>query len=223
MFNGRPHGSVELPIPSTPPFDFSRTHLATVADVFPEPPPTDTRTPLQKLMEARFELLHHGTPETTAAADALLVEITDLESRIARFLADCHDGRRARLEQRRAELWEQCRLLEDGKRAAGNEVAQLNAALNARATELTAARQKAADTDIKPFATQFPNSQEMATWQITRSAARAELARAQQRHSELQTELSAAHLVHAEAARMLAAKVEELRAADAELLDCKKT
>jgi chromosome segregation ATPase len=216
-------GQIQFPIPeATPPFDFSETNLVSLKDVFPDSKPADHRTLGERLMACRFELAKEGKPETIAKVEALLFEFADLEQRVNKFLTEQHDAQLSRLEAKRADLWAECRKLEDTNRAARNEVAALNNRLNARASDLSAARQKAAEANNAHFKSQFPNASEVAIWQAKRAGARTELATVEQQHQELQRELAAARAAHTEAAREFADRVEALRAVDTELIEYRK-
>src|SRR5580704_577735 len=91
----------QFPVPrAAPNIDFN--NVVSVRDVFPEPPPKDTRTLTQKLMELRVELISHGTPEIIAKTDALLFECADVEQKINGFLAEQRQEKLKRLEAARA-------------------------------------------------------------------------------------------------------------------------
>ncbi len=216
-------GEIRLPtLVATPRFDFSETNLVSLKDVFPDEKPTDHRTLGERLMACRFELAKEGKPETIAKVEALLFEFADLEQRVNTFLTEQHDAQLSRLDAKRAALWAECRKLEDANRAARTDVSSLNNQLNARSSELSAARQKASDANNPDFDSQFPNAAELAEWQAKRATARAELAKVDAQHRELQRELAAARVAHSEAAREFAERVEALRAVDTELIEHRK-
>jgi hypothetical protein len=171
-----------------------------------------------RLMAAQFEMHNAGaTAEQIAQAVALIVEYGALEKRVEEFLFSQRAAHLTRLESQRADLWKQCRKLEDEQRACGVEKAQAGGRLNAHAQLLNEARSKAAGAFVRPFATQFPSAAETANWIEIKNAAKVELSTHEQRHQDLQRELRVAEAARHTANEKLQEAVEGLRAADDEL------
>ncbi len=215
--------ALRLPVPNAPNFDFSRTNVVSAADVFPPAKVKDTRTPLEKLMDARVQMIHReASAEELKRCEALMVRVANLEEEIEGFLDQQAREHLARLEAKRADLWAECRKIEDVIGAHIAEVGRVNSAANDRARVVADQRAKVHQATPPPFATNFPNQAETEAWNGRLAAARSGLAQAIEEQNEINLALSAVRALHAEAARELAAKVEELRAADSELIDFQK-
>jgi hypothetical protein len=213
----------QLPIPVALP-DFSRTHAPSVSEIFPEPKPVDVRSFGQKLMEIRSRMLNDGaSAEEVAHCEKLLFTYSTLEQEIIAFLASARQAHLERLEAKRGELWAACRRLEDSALAASNEVAALQNSLNNQAHVVSEWRAKVQEAAAPPFATRFPNQAEVQTWNGRLEGARAELAKAIGGQQKTDSTLRAARIEHEEIARSLARKVDELRAADSELIGYRQT
>ena len=106
--------SPELPAALMP--DFIRTNVVDARDLFPrEGPAPRTLSLSEKLLDARFQLLHDPAtaPETVSHCDEMIARYCALEEQVNQFLAATHQQHVATLERRRAELWSECRRRED--------------------------------------------------------------------------------------------------------------
>jgi hypothetical protein len=214
--------ALRLPVPTSPAIDFTRVAAPNAREIFPEPRPVDRRTPGEKLQDLRLQLAPDGTPETIAKTESLLFEYAHLEQRITAFLAEERETKLKRLEAKRGELWAACRIIEDAIAAHVQEVGRLNAVSNGQAGILSAARTKVHEATQPPFHTNFPNEAETQAWKVRQASARGELAKALEQQQQINLALSAARALHAEAARELAERVEQLRAADSALIEFSK-
>jgi chromosome segregation ATPase len=207
----------QFPIPVALP-DFSRTHVASVAEVFPEAKPPAPRL-IERLNNARLKM--HG--ETVARANELAIRYLDLEKQIEAFLTEHKSRRLSELEAKRGALWAECRKIEDAIGAHVQEVGRLNTSLNNQAHVVSEWRAKVQEAAQPPFATRFPNQAEVQTWNGRLAAARIELAKAISGQQETDSALRSRRIGHETTVRELASKVDELRAADSELKALQQT
>jgi chromosome segregation ATPase len=176
-----------------------------------------------RLAEAQFEMFNAGAgPEQLAQAVTLIMEYGALEKRVEEFLSSHRSAQMHRLEDKRADLWKQCRTAEDEQKACAVEIAQATGRLNAHAQLLNEARSKAAGAVARPFNTKFPSDAELQAWNDKRAAVRSELSIHETRLQDLQLQVRFAEAARHAATEKLREAIEALRAADAALAEYKK-
>jgi hypothetical protein len=215
MFNGRPHGALEIPMPAAPPPNVIWAQAPTMDEITRKPRPVDRRSVSEKLMQVPHDWMLDGA--AIEIRQALLNRAVNLDEDVAAFIAERRQKHLEQLEKKHAELEAELTLLEDDKLAATNEVARLDSVKNISAKAVGAARQKLTDLETSGYGRLYPPPAQKSARKAEIDAARAELAAAQQQHQQTQSELAAAHIANAEAARVLAAKSDEASAANVAL------
>jgi chromosome segregation ATPase len=212
MFTG--HGPMvpQFAIPAAPStMDFSQTNLTDARTLFPE----DSKLPARAHGPAYIEFLMKA-PES-AERNSLLNRFALLSRDIETFLSQSKAARAAELEEKRADLWKQCRAIEDEIKAHTLEIGRLTAQLNANSTELSGWRQRSREADAAPHHTRYPNESEVREWNQRKNAAREGLASVEQNQTNLGTWLQSFEAQKHKASRRLAELNDELRAVDSEL------
>jgi hypothetical protein len=200
-------------------------HLATTADVYPEPAPRDTRTPGARLLDLRVELIRGGTPpEKLTRIDSLLSRYYSLEEEIAQVEHEERMMRIVRLEQRFAELTQKCRAAKDRLDQCQIEIATINSRLSAHQSgKLRAAKELAADVEAqRPKEGNFPTPQETESWIRRHANAKSQLESASGIHQELAREAENARISQQVAAHDYNKAVGEYETAKAELKNMQK-
>jgi hypothetical protein len=217
MFNG-PNmiPQLSLPVSRTTP-DVSQTNFVSYSDFNREPPKPDTRTLGEQLFEARFRMVGAASADVSRC-DQLLLTYSELELQIKEFLVVAHQRYISQLEAQRAELWRQCREIEDTVGAHTQEIGILLAQKNSQGQAVSSWRASVQEAAQPQFSSRFPTPDEISIWKQRQGAARAKFANALSRQQQLARALSAAQVQREGESRALAAKVEELRACDRELM-----
>ena len=114
-----------------------------------------------------------------------MVRVANLEEEIEGFLDQQAREHLARLEAKRADLWAECRKIEDVIGAHIAEVGRVNSAANDRARVVADQRAKVHQATPPPFATNFPNQAETEAWNGRLAAARSGLAQAIEEQNEI--------------------------------------
>jgi hypothetical protein len=224
MFNGS-SGIPQLGFQGTPSIDTNKvfdTRELVNKVLAPNAKPAPSLA--ERLAEARFKMHVAGAAaETTSRCDALIVEHSALCETIETFLIESQLQHVAALQVKRADLWAKCREAENAEKAALSDLGRLNALLNGNSAEVNAWQTKYADAARQPYDTSFPTIDELNSWNVKRAAVKAELDRHEDRQKEIQREMQFAKVARHQAVEELHKLVEQLRAADTQLNNCRKT
>jgi hypothetical protein len=213
MFTGSPfarrvHGLESNPSPD---FNFGATRVHEVS-LF--------ETSSQPTADPRLNQLTACAPGPER--DLALAEYLAACEKIDQFIGRQQEQRTIELKDRRAELWAECRRLEDSQSHAGDDHAMLSSRLNDRIIKLSELKQQR--HDARPIlATSYPTASEMETLHRYARETDQLVAQAEAEISDLRTHVKSSQQEYHERGQQLGAANQRLREVDAALNALKKS
>jgi len=165
---------------------------------------------LEPLLRLRLE-----SPTVIADRDRLVSRYLDVSERAEQYHGAILPALR---ERRRMEVYAECREAEDAVKRLEGDLGHLNARANVQAGVVNEKRRALLQANIKPYASRFPNAQEVAAWNQSKAEARAALEAAETEQAELARWRTTAAQEHEAALRSLGELSDQLAAIDSEVL-----
>jgi chromosome segregation ATPase len=189
---------------AAPDFDFSATPV-TAVEFF---------TSAESSGDARLQKLLACSP--SKERDEVLSRLVAVNDATDKFIHQQVDQRRSELAAKRAELWGECRRLEDRKKQTRDHCGMLNSTLNDRLIRLSSLKQQIEDARPR-LDTRYPSEAERSAVEAYARKTGANIAAEQDEIATLRANLKSAHQQHQELSHELFATNEKLREVDSAL------